>query len=211
VVAGAAAAGLAVYFGAGRSAARRKSGLAATVPTIAVRWGDLDQSVAVAGFATSPRFASVIIPVRRGRASWHLHLTKLASGGRVVRAGDAMAEVDAVNLKARLSDLDDSVLQSEADVRRRKAQQTVGWESLARTLRASRPSADKAGIYRGAAEIKSAIDREIVRLGQQEAEARYRQQREDLPLGRYRLKQICGSCSPILSGFSCAAIEWRTT
>jgi biotin carboxyl carrier protein len=147
-----------------------------------VRWGNLERTVAVAGQTTSPRFASIIIPVQRGRARGQLHLTKLASGGSVVRAGDVVAEVDALNLKEQLSDLDDSVSQWEADVRKRKAQQTVEWESLAQNLRASRANADKAGVDRGTAEVQSAIDREILRLGQVEAEARYRQQREALPL-----------------------------
>jgi HlyD family secretion protein len=179
----AAAAGLALYFGTARSAVgQRKSGLAATVPTVLVRWGNLDRTVAVAGQTTSPRFASVIIPVQRGRARGQLHLTKLASGGSVVRAGEVVAEVDALNLKEQLSDLDDSFSQAEADVRKRKAQQTVEWESLERTLRNSRANADKAGIDLGTAEVVSAIDREILRLGQEEAEARYRQQREALPL-----------------------------
>lgn len=181
-VAVAAAAGLALYFGAGRSAARRKAGLAVTVPTVVVRWGNLDQTVAVAGQTTSPRFASVIIPVQRGRGRGQLHLTRLASGGSVVRAGDVVAEVDALNLKEQLGDLDDSVSQWEADVRKRKAQQAVEWDSLAQNLRASRANADKAGINRGTAEVVSPIDREILRLSQEEAEARYRQQREALPL-----------------------------
>jgi multidrug efflux pump subunit AcrA (membrane-fusion protein) len=178
----AAVAGLALYFGAGRSAARHKAGLAVTVPTVVVRWGNLDQTVAVTGQTTSPRFASIIIPIQRGRARGQLHLTKLASGGSVVRAGDVVAEVDALTLKEQLSDLDDSVSQWEADVRKRKAQQTVEWESLAQNLRISRANAEKAEIDRGAAEVKSPIDREILRLGQEEAEARYRQQREALPL-----------------------------
>ena len=181
-VAVAAAAGLAMYFGAGRSAALRKAGVAATVPTVAVRWGNLDQTVAVTGQTMSPHFASIIIPVQRGRGRGQLHLTKLASGGSVVRAGDVVAEVDALVLKEQLSDMDDSVSQWEADVRKRKAQQAVEWESLAQNLRNSRANADKAGADRRSAEVRSPIDREILRLGQEEAEARYRQQREALPL-----------------------------
>ncbi len=153
-----------------------------TVPTVVVSRGNLDQTVAVAGQTTSPRFASVIIPVQRGRGRGQLHLTKLASGGSVVRAGDIVAEVDALVLKEQLSDMDDTVSQWEADVRKRKAQQTVEWESLAQNLRASRANADKAGVERGSAEVRSPIDREILRLAQEEAEARYRQQREALPL-----------------------------
>ena len=178
----AAAAGLALYLGAGRSAPRRKAGVAVTVPTVVVSRGNLDQTVAVAGQTTSPRFASVIIPIQRGRGRGQLHLTKLASGGSVVRAGDVVAEVDALVLKQQLSDMDDNVSQWEADVRKRKAQQTVEWESLAQNLRTSRANADKAGVERGSAEVRSPIDREILRLAQEEAEARYRQQREALPL-----------------------------
>ena len=184
----AAAAGLALYIGSGRSAGQRKSGLAATVPTVVVRWGNLDRTVALAGQTTSPRFASVIIPVQRGRARGQLHLTKLASGGSVVRAGDVVAEVDALNLKEQLSDLDDSFSQAEAEVRKRKAQLTVEWESLERTLRVSKANVDKARIDRGTAEVKSSIDREILRLSQEEAEARYRQQQEALPLKEISLE-----------------------
>jgi Multidrug resistance efflux pump len=178
----AAAAGLALYLGAGRSAARQRAGRAASVPTAVVRWGNLDQTVAVTGQTTSPRFASVVIPVQRGRARGQLHLTKLVEGGSVVRAGDVVAEVDALTIKEQLDALDDSISQSEADLRKRKAQQTVQWESLMLTLQASRSAADKAGIDRATAPVRSAIEREILQLGQQEAEARYRQQREALAL-----------------------------
>ena len=153
-----------------------------TVPTVVVSRGNLDQTVAVAGQTTSPRFASVIIPIQRGRGRGQLHLTKLASGGSVVRAGDVVAEVDALVLKQQLSDMDDSVSQWEADVRKRKAQQTVELGSLEQNLRNTRANADKAAIERGSAEVRSPIDREILRLAQEEAEARYRQQREALPL-----------------------------
>jgi biotin carboxyl carrier protein len=183
-VAVAAAAGLALYLGAGRSAALRRAGRAARVPTVTVRWGNLDRTLAVAGQTTSPRYASVIIPVQRGRARGQLHLTRLASGGSVVRAGDVVAEVDTLTIKEQLDDLDDSISQWDADLRKRKAQQTVEWDSLNQTLRASRAKADKAAMDRETAPVRSVIDREILRLAQEEAEARYRQQRAALSLKR---------------------------
>jgi HlyD family secretion protein len=155
---------------------------AAAVPTVSVQMGDLRETIVVSGQTVARRYASVIVPIQRGGNVGQLDLTKLAAGGSVVEEGEVVAQVDSVRMVQQLDNIEDSLSQSVADRRKRRAQQAVEWENLQQTVRSAAAARDRAALENGAAEVKSRIDREVLKLNLEEAEARYRQQRQALPL-----------------------------
>jgi HlyD family secretion protein len=169
-------AGLAAYLLADRAPQTQKPAAMAAVPTVAVRVGTFDRTIMVAGQTSARNFAVVSVPVLRGQGGWSgLSLTKLVAGGIRVKAGDIVAEIDPQTYIEQLDDLDDSIAQAEADLRKKKAQQTFDWESLQQDLRSNRAEADRATLDYKAAEVKTPIEQELLRLSMDEALAAYKQ------------------------------------
>ena len=68
----------------------------------------------------------------------------------------------------------------EADVRKRKAEQQIEWENLQQTLRVSKSEVDKARLDYNAGEVRTDIERQLLKLTLDEAEASYKQAQADL-------------------------------
>jgi multidrug efflux pump subunit AcrA (membrane-fusion protein) len=80
-----------------------------------------------------------------------------------------------------LDDANDSVEQAEANIRKRKAEQEVDWGNLQQNLRVAKAGWDKARMEHQAAEVKTEIEREFLRLNAEEYAARYKQMEGDIP------------------------------
>jgi len=107
-------------------------------------------------------------------------LLVLAKGGSNVRKNDLIAQIDAQPIQDRLDDLRDTVQVAENDVSKRRAAQGVEWEALQQTLRVSKGALDKAKYEYQAAEVRTPIERELLKLAMDEADSRYKQQQGDL-------------------------------
>lgn len=169
-------AGLAAYLLANRPPQAQGQAPVTAVPTVAVRVGTLERRVRVAGQTSARNFAVITVPVFRGRGGQSgLSLTKLVSGGTRVKTGDIVAEIDPQTYVEQLDDLDDTISQSQADLRRLKASNAYQWESLQQSLRSARAVMERATLDYKAADVKTPIEQELLKLSMDEAMAAYKQ------------------------------------
>ncbi len=152
-----------------------------TVRTAKVFAGTLDRVLRVTGTTAARNFASITAPMMRGPDSGrNLVLIKLAPAGTVIQKGALLAEIDAQPIKDHVDDLDALVTQANADIKKRQAEQAIEMETLRQTVRAARAALDKAKLDNGAAEIRMPIDKELLQLGIQEADAQYKELQTEL-------------------------------
>jgi HlyD family secretion protein len=149
---------------------------AVTVRTARVSVGPLERVLRVSGTTSARNFLSITAPEMRGPDSGRdLILMKLTGAGSVVKKGDLIAEIDAQPVKDHLDDVHALVVQAEADIKQRKAEQAIEMENLRQLVRAAKADLDKALLDNKAAEIRMPIDKELLKLSIEEAEATYKQ------------------------------------
>ena len=112
----------------------------------------------------------------------NLTLTKLAAAGSMVHAGDEVAQLDTEDIRVQLDDLQDNIDQAQLDMERLKAQLTLDWLRLEQTVRSEKAGLDRATLDFKAAEVKTPIERELLKLSVAEANASYKQMELSLPL-----------------------------
>jgi HlyD family secretion protein len=143
--------------------------------------GTLVRTIRVAGQSSARNYALMSIPVQRGpEFRGNMMLLKLAKPGSRVNKGDLVIEIDAQTVQDHIDDVRDTVAQSGQDIRKRKAEQGVDWGNLQQTLRVARSSLEKAQLEDRAGQVKTEVERELLRLNLEEAQASYKQQQADL-------------------------------
>jgi HlyD family secretion protein len=159
----------------------QKSAAQMDVRTAKIVTGSLDRALRISGTTAARNFASITTPMMRGPDSGrNMVLIKLATAGSMVKKGDLIAQIDAQSIKDHVDDLDALVVQAEADIKKRKAEQSIEIENLRQTLRAAKAALDKAKLDNGAAEIRMPIDKELLQLAIQEAEAQYKELQSEI-------------------------------
>ncbi|MEX2262003.1 MAG: HlyD family efflux transporter periplasmic adaptor subunit [Bryobacteraceae bacterium] len=139
------------------------------------------RTVRLSGVTAAKNFATVAAPRMRGPDSGReLILTFLADSGAWVKKGHLIAEIDAQAIKDHVDDIMSQVVQADADIRKRQAEQSVEWENLQLTLTNAKAALDKAKLDAGASEIRTEIDAELLKLTLEEADAQYNQLQKDL-------------------------------
>jgi HlyD family secretion protein len=181
-VAGTAVAMVAVLHSADGPAQTAKKADSAAVPTITASLGSLERTIMVAGPTSARNYATIKVPAQRGRGTGDLNLIKLIDGGTEVKKGDVVAQLDPVNLLQQIDDFEDTVSQAEANLRTRKAQQAVDVERLLQTVRSAKAQLDQAVADYRAADVKTDIERQLLKLSLDEEQATYDQQLKSLPL-----------------------------
>jgi HlyD family secretion protein len=180
LLAGAAILGGAVYL-LSRSKAVDKTGFGGFVSTAQVTAGPIERVVRIAGQTSARNFATVMVPVFRGPDSGRdLTLMKAAKPGSFVKKGDVVAEFDPQSLRDHIDDVNDTVQQAENDIKKKKADQEVEWETLQQSLRVAKADLDKARLEYRTAEVKTDIERELLKLDVSEAEEAYGELQRDL-------------------------------
>lgn len=155
----------------------------AVVRTVKVTSGVLERTVRVAGQTSARNFANIVAPLLRGPENRNsLILLKLVSSGTPVKKGDLLAQIDGQTLQDHIEDTRDTVQQSENDVKKRLAEQAVDYQALEQTARVAKGNYDKAKWEAQAAEVRTQIDQEILRLSVEEYEADYKAALKDLTL-----------------------------
>jgi HlyD family secretion protein len=128
----------------------------------------------LAGQTSARRFYNITAPTLRGpEAGKSLVLMKLVKSGAFVRKGELIAQIDAQTTADHVDDVADLVKQAQSDIVKRKAEQAVEWENLQQTLRAAKSAAEKAKLDARTAGILTPIERELLQLNVEEADARY--------------------------------------
>jgi hypothetical protein len=178
------AAGAAVLAGglwlALRQNAVDKGGTGGATPATPAAAAAAQRVLRISGQTSARRFATIMVPVFAGPDSGRdLVLMKSADAGALVRKGDIVAEFDPQSLRDHIDDLNDTVQAAENDVEKKRADQDVEWESLQQRLRVAKSDLDKAGLELKAAEVKTNIERELLKLAFDEAQAAYRELSKD--------------------------------
>jgi multidrug efflux pump subunit AcrA (membrane-fusion protein) len=159
---------------------------AAAVPavrTVKVTSGTLERTVRVSGQTSARNYANIIAPLLRGPENRNsLILLKLVKSGTPVKKGDVVAQIDPQSLQDHIDDTKDVVQQAENDVKKRMAEQAIEWENLNQSVRVTKAEFDKASKEAQAAEVRSAVDQELLKLSVEEYQARYKESLTDLPL-----------------------------
>jgi RND family efflux transporter MFP subunit len=146
------------------------------VRTARVTTGPLERILRVAGQTSARNFAQMMVPRFRGPDSGRdLNLTKLAAAGSSVRKGDLVAEMDAQTLKDHLDDTRDQVLNADNNVTKKRADLDVQWASFQQNLRVAKANLDKSVQDARATEVKTDIERELLKLSVEQNTAAYKQ------------------------------------
>jgi len=151
------------------------------VPTAKLETGVFERVIRLAGETSARNFAAITVPLMRGPdATQEMVLIELVSAGTQVKKGDLIAKIDAKTAEDHIEDVKSMVLQAESNIAKRRAEQAVNWGNLQQTLRVAKASLDKARLDFQAAEIRTPIDQELLKLYVEESEARYKQLQNDL-------------------------------
>jgi multidrug efflux pump subunit AcrA (membrane-fusion protein) len=153
----------------------------AGVRTTRVTVGTLEEVIRLSGTTAARNFANIAAPRMRGPDSGRaLVLIHLAKAGSMVKEGELMVQIDAQAIKDHVEDVHASVVQAEADIRKRKAEQAIEMENLQQSLRVAKANLEKARLDASASEIRTSIDQELLKLWVEEADAEYKQLEKDL-------------------------------
>ncbi len=166
---------------AAKRSVNQQAGAVATIKTAKAFVGTLDVTLRVSGQTSAKNFANITAPILRGPESrGSLVLLDLAKAGAYVKKGDLVAKLDGQAAQDHIDDLRDTVQAAENDVVKRQAEQKVEWENMQQTLRVTKAQYEKAKLDYSAAEVKTDVERELLKLDMDEAEARYQEQSKDV-------------------------------
>jgi multidrug resistance efflux pump len=154
----------------------------AAISTERAAAGPLEQVVRISGVTSSVNFANIRALEPSGPDRSSLVLLELAESGAVVRTGDVIARIDGEAAKAHVDDVHSTVVAALSDVKKRYAEQSIDWETLRQEVDLAKAELDRWRLEAGASEIRTVIDREIIKLAVEEAEAAYKEELAELDL-----------------------------
>ncbi len=157
------------------------------VPVIVTRTakvinGPFERTIRVSGITSARQFSNVTAPRMRGFESGsHMELLYVVDNGTSVKKGQRLAQIDSTAVEDHVDDIKATIVQAEADVVKRRAEQAVEWDTLQQTLRVAKANVDKARWDNQAAEVRTDIERELLKLSYEEAEAQFKQAQLEIP------------------------------
>ena len=146
--------------------------------------GTFEKVVRVSGLTSAIVYENVRAPRQRGPEGRSLILLELLPSGTVVHKGDIVARIDGQGLRDHIDDVQSTVNQSLADVRKRRAELQVDWNNLKQNVTVAESNLEKWQHEATAAEVRTPIDRELLELGVEESEAAYQQKQKDLKFAK---------------------------
>jgi multidrug resistance efflux pump len=139
----------------------------------------LDRTLRLTGQTSARIYSNITAPIQRGGDRQQMALLSLAKGGSLVKKGDVVVEMDPQMGRDRLDDFYDGVRTADRELDKRRAEQAVEWQSLQQTLKVARSTLDKARLDYSAQEVRTQVERELLKLAVEQADARYKQQQKD--------------------------------
>lgn len=178
-----AAAGIAgwLYLRTARQSGAAQTVLAAT-RTATVQRGTLDVRLRISGSTTATDFVNITAPRLRGPESGPMVILNVASSGTMVQPGDVVLEFDPQSIKDHLDDTIDGLRDRQNDVAKRKVNNELRMENLRQSLREAKAAVDKAALDYKTLEVRTDIDRELLRLSLEEAQAAYKEMLSEVAL-----------------------------
>ena len=169
------AVGMAAWFLKPKPAAKKGPAVVPT-RTAKVTAGALMRTIRITGSTSAGRFANIAAPMLRGPdLGRSLTLVTLAPGGTMVKKNDLVAQIDTTAAKDHIDDVKAIVTTAEGDIRKRKADQAIEEETLRQNLRQISANLDKAKLDNGAAEVRTVVDQEQLKLLVEQYEMEYRE------------------------------------
>ena len=157
----------------------------ALLKTVPAQRGNLEHRVRITGATSARNYASITAPRLRGPGSnRELNLLSLATSGTTIKQGEIVAEFDPQDTRNTVDDELAQLKDAENSIKRRIAEQAVDMENLEQQLRVAKASLDKANLDFRTTEIRTDIDRELLQLGVDEANAAYKELQTDVPQTR---------------------------
>lgn len=149
--------------------------------------GSAATTLRIAGATGAKNFVTITAPMMRGPDSGRsLVLLKLIKNGAMVKPGDVVAEIDSQSIRDHVDDINAQVVQADADVRKRKAEQLIEMENLQQNLRLASSTVQKSKLDAQASAIRSDIDKEELKLAVDEADASLRNAQTELAITRQK-------------------------
>lgn len=149
--------------------------------TAAATIGPLESSIRLNGQTSARNFYTVTAPIMRGPESrGGMIIEKMAKGGVLIKKGDPLIAIDGQTMADHVDDVKDQLRQGQNDIAKRKSEQAVEMGQLEQTLRIAKAQWEKAKLDAQPAPVRTAIERDLMKLAVDEAESRYMQQLQDL-------------------------------
>ena len=143
-----------------------------------------NKKLRLAGQTSARRYSNIVAPLLGDRDSRPFELTYLVNAGAVVKKGQTIAQLAVQPNSDLAEEAGDSAKQTKAEIVRRRAEQAIAWDTLQQSLRQAKSDADHARPDARRSGDLSDIDRELLRLNQEEADARYSKLQETVKLQR---------------------------
>lgn len=167
--------GLGVFRALDSGTPARAIGEPAVVPTVVAEKTRFTKSIRLAGTVGATNFAMIRSPRMEGGrdrgGGSSLVIQTLAEPGSLVEAGDIVAEFESKRTQDILDTYESSLAQTRAEVGTRKAEMLIATETLRQDYRTTSSEAGKAELDLQTAEVRSAIQAEILDLLAQEGRA----------------------------------------
>lgn len=183
VVAALAAVGIAgwLYLRTARESGAAQTVLAAT-RTATVQRGSLDVRLRISGSTTATDFVNITAPLLRGPEAGPMVILNIAPAGKMVQPGEVVLEFDPQSMKDHLDDTIDGLRDRQNDVAKRKVNNELRMENLRQSLRQAKAAVDKAALDYKTLDVRTDIDRELLRLALEEAQAAYKEMLSEVSL-----------------------------
>ncbi|MBI3680520.1 MAG: HlyD family efflux transporter periplasmic adaptor subunit [Acidobacteria bacterium] len=149
--------------------------------TAKVTVGPYERTLRLSGSTAAKEYANIIAPRTRGMDRSQMELLQLVKNGSWVKKGDVLVQIDPGWMSDHTDDTRANVTQADSDIKKRIAEQAVEWENLQQTLRVGNSQLGKARLDDSASEVRTDIERELLKLSVEEADAKYKQAQLDLP------------------------------
>ncbi len=160
--------------------ARQQVAAPAAVRTAVIGTGVLEQTMRITGTTTAGNYVNIAAPLLRGPESGRaLTLVEMAEPGSWVKKGSLVAQIDTTAAQDHIDDVEADIQSAEADIRKRLAEHAIEAENLRQSMRLAESNLQKARLDLGAAEIRTAIDQELLKLSAEEYEAAHAATRFD--------------------------------
>ncbi|MBM3724009.1 MAG: HlyD family efflux transporter periplasmic adaptor subunit [Acidobacteria bacterium] len=161
--------------------AQKQAAQALLVKTAKAAVGTIERTVRVAGQTSAREFHNITAPRIMGpEGNRPMVLIELAKSGVLVKKDQEIGLIDGQSLQDHVDDLADTIGQAEADMRKRRAELDIEVENMMQNVRQNKASMDKAKLDAGAAELRTSIDQELLKLAAEEAEAQYKASLADI-------------------------------
>ncbi|MBI3208810.1 MAG: HlyD family efflux transporter periplasmic adaptor subunit [Candidatus Solibacter usitatus] len=155
---------------------------AAQIRTAKVVVGPFERLLRIGGTTGAREYSNITAPRMRGFESRsQMELLRLVGNGSWVKKNDELAQIDPGTQTDHMDDIRATITQAGGDVKKREAEQSVEIESLMQTLRVAKASGDKTALDLKAAEVRTDVERELLKLSNEEALAKYKQSQLDMP------------------------------